>query len=95
VDDHLQPQLAGQLDGAVRAAVVDQDKVVDAAGRDVGQGRGEGLLGVEAGSTTITLPDPPGTSIVWSLRIRARSTSSRSRFMAGDSGRAEKVGRAR
>ena len=46
VNDDRQAHLAGHLDRAVRAAVVDEDDLVHAAGRHVGQGRRQGALGV-------------------------------------------------
>jgi hypothetical protein len=49
VDDHRQAHLPGDLDGAVIAAVVHQEDVVHAAGREVGDGRGEGALRVVGG----------------------------------------------
>ena len=46
MDDHGQAHLAGHLDGAVLAAVVHQDDLIDAARRHVGQRRGQRALGV-------------------------------------------------
>ena len=46
VDDDRQAHLAGHLDGAVLAAVVHEDDLIDAAGGHVGQRGGQRALGV-------------------------------------------------
>src|SRR5262249_37874477 len=46
VDDHRQSHRAGYLDGAVLAAVINEDHLIHRAGRDVGQCGGQSPLGV-------------------------------------------------
>ena len=46
MDDHGQTHLAGHLDGAILAAVVHENDLIDAARRHVGQRRGQRSLGV-------------------------------------------------